>query len=85
MRLVAGFVLNQELSSVVFYTSFMWIMLIDFVLRSTGKAMGEHGIKWRRKTFLDLDYANDLSNLDESASKMNELLEVLQVQGARIG
>ena len=36
-------------------------------------------------TVLDLDYADDLSILDESVSKINELLEVLQVQGARIG
>ena len=58
---------------------------MDFVLRSAGKAMGDHGIKWGGKTLLDLDYADDLSILDESVSKMNELLEVLQFQGARIG
>ena len=34
--------------------------------------------------FLDLDYADDLSILDESMSKMNELLEVLCVQGSRL-
>ena len=38
-----------------------------------------------KKTFLDLDYAHDLSILDESVSKINELLEVFLVQGARIG
>ena len=32
-----------------------------------------------------MDYADDLSILDESVSKMNELLEVFRVQGARIG
>ena len=37
------------------------------------------------KTLLDLDYADDLTILDESVSKMNEFLEVLRVQGARIG
>ena len=58
---------------------------MDFVLRSTGKAMGEHGIKWEGKTFVCLDYADDLSILDESVSKMNELLKVLRVQGTRIG
>ena len=42
---------------------------MDFVLRSTGKAIGDKGIKWG----------------DESVSKMNELSEVLRVQGARIG
>jgi len=39
----------------------------------------------RRKKILDLDYGDHLSILDESMSKMNELLEVLPVQGARIG
>ena len=34
--------------------------------------------------FLDLDYADDLSTLDESESKMNELTKVSRVQGARI-
>ena len=37
------------------------------------------------RTLLDLDYADDLSILDESVSKMNELLEVLRVQDSRIG
>ena len=64
---------------------FIWIILMDFVLRSTGKAMETIGIKWGGKKLLDLDYADDLSILDESVSKMNELLEVLRVQGARIG
>ena len=58
--------------------------LIDFISRSTGKAMGDHGIKWRGKTLLDLNYADDLSILDESKSKLNKLVEVLRVQGARI-
>ena len=39
----------------------------------------------RRKNLADLGYADDLSILVESVSKMNELLEVLRVQGARIG
>ena len=47
---------------------------MDFVLRSTGKAIGDHGLKWRGKTPLDLDYSDDLSILDESVSKMNEFL-----------
>ena len=38
-----------------------------------------------RKTLLDLNYADDFSILDESVREMNELLEVLTVQGARIG
>ena len=64
---------------------FVWIVLMDFVLRSTGKAMEDHKIKWRWKTLLDIDYADNLSILDESVSKMNEFLEVLRVQGVRIG
>ena len=47
--------------------------------------MGDHGIKRGGKTLLDLDYADDLSMLDESVRKMNEFLEVLRFQGARIG
>ena len=48
---------------------FIWITLMSFVL--TGKAMGEHRIKWGRQTFLDLGYANELSILDESMSKID--------------
>ena len=58
---------------------------MDFVLRSSGKSIGDHGIKWGGKTLLDLNYADDLSILDESVSKMNEFLEKLRVQGARMG
>ena len=47
--------------------------------------MGEHSIKWGGKTLLDLDYADDLSILGKIMIKMNELLEVLRVQDARIG
>ena len=61
---------------------FIWMILIDFVLSSTGMTMGDHGIKWRGKTLLDLDYAYDLSILDESMRKINEISEVLRVQGA---
>ena len=39
--------------------------------------------KWRGKALLDLDYADDLSILDESVNKMNESLEVLRVQGRK--
>jgi len=62
---------------------FIWIILI--YLRSTGKAMWERGIKWRRITFFYLDCTDNLIILDESVSKMNELLEVLRVQADRIG
>ena len=57
---------------------------MDFVLRSIGKAMGDHRIKWGGKTLLELDYTDDLSILDESVSKMNELSEILRVQGAKV-
>ena len=55
-----------------------------------GRCLREHRkgngrpLKWGGKSLLDLDYADDLSILDESVSKMNELLEVLRFQGARI-
>ena len=47
--------------------------------------MGDHGIKCGAKTLSYSDYTDDLSILDESVSKINELSEVLQVQGARTG
>ena len=59
--------------------------MLDFISRSTGKAIGDYGIKWEGKCLLDLDYADDLSILDETVFKMNEILEVLRFQGARIG
>ena len=46
---------------------------MDFVLRSIAK------------TLLNLGYSGDLSILDETVSKINEPLEVLGVQAARIG
>ena len=58
---------------------------MDFVLRSTGRKMGDYGIKRGGKTLPDLDYSDDLRILDASVSRMNELLEVLRVQGSRIG
>jgi hypothetical protein len=47
--------------------------------------MGEHRVKWRNKTLIDLDYADNLSILDENVGKMNTILKILQVHGARIG
>jgi hypothetical protein len=80
---------GNEVSSCFFYKSrvkqgcvlspFIWIILMDFVLRSTGKAMRDHRIKWGGRTLLDLDYADVLRILHESVSKMNEFLEVLQL------
>jgi len=48
---------------------FIWIILMDFVLRNTGEAIGDHGIKGGGKTLLDLDYAYYLGIFDESISK----------------
>jgi len=66
-----------------FISPFMVIILMEFVLSSTAKTVGEHGIKWRSKTLLDLHHVDDLSFLDENVCKINELSEVLQLQGAR--
>ena len=44
---------------------------MDFVLRSTEKATGDHGIRWGGKTILDFNYADDLTILDESGLKIN--------------
>ena len=49
------------------------------------KGNGRPRSKWGGKTLLDLDYSEDLSNLDESVNKMNEHLKVLRVQDAKIG
>jgi len=62
-----------------------WIILMEFDLRSTARAMGKHLIQWESRTLLNLDYADDLKILDENVSKMNELLEVLRAKGAVIG
>ncbi|XP_065568765.1 uncharacterized protein LOC136032370 [Artemia franciscana] len=38
---------------------FIWIILMDFILRSIAQAMGDHGIKRGGMALLDLDYAAD--------------------------
>ena len=43
---------------------FIWIILMDFVLRSIGKAMGDHGIKWGGKSLLDFPYPGDILMLN---------------------
>ena len=58
---------------------------VGFCLKKHRKGDGRPLIKWRGKTLQDLNYADDLSILDDSTRKMNELLDVLRVQGARIG
>ncbi|XP_065582475.1 synaptonemal complex protein 1-like [Artemia franciscana] len=45
------------------------VILMEFVLRSKGNVMGDHGVKYGGKTLLDLDYADDLSILGESMRK----------------
>ena len=51
--------------------------------KGNGRPRNQMGRK--KSPGLCLDYADGLSILDESASKMNEVLEVLRVQGAIIG
>ena len=53
---------------------FVWIILIEFVLRSTAMAMGEHEINSCIQTLLKYDWAEDLRILNENVSKMNEVL-----------
>ena len=57
---------------------------MDLGLRRWAKGIVKHGLKGS-KHFLELDFVDDFSILDESMRKMNELLDVLQVQGATIG
>ena len=49
------FCINSEVEQVCVLSPFIWTILMDFVLRSTGKAMGDHGIERGGKTLLDLD------------------------------
>ena len=46
-------------------------------LKEHKKGNGRTRNQMKKKKFLDFDYADDLSILNESVSKMNELLEVL--------
>ena len=66
----------------MFVSQFIWN---DFALRTIVKATGEHEIKWEGKTFLDLDYSDDLSVLDKDISKISEFSEVVKVEAARKG
>ena len=68
------------------FTSRPWfghIIVMEFILRNTEKAMWEHGIKGKNKTLLDLDYSD--SAINENVSKMNGFLEVLKGHGGKIG
>ena len=58
--------------------------MMDFVLSSTTKALQERGMKWGSRNVLELEYADDVSVLDEHISKMNSFLAVLRVQGGII-
>jgi len=83
MRLVASFVLNQELRR---FRSYPIYMDYSYGLRAKGhkKVTGEHVINWGSKTLPDLDFADDLRILDESVIKKNEFFEILRFRGARI-
>ena len=71
MRLAAGFgiklgvvlsVINFVLNQGCVLFSYIWIIFMDFVLKSTRKALGEHRIIWQGQTFLDSDCTNDLKH-----------------------
>ena len=57
----------------------------EFCLKKHRKGHGRPRNQMGWKTLMDLNYADDLSILDEGVSKMNKLLDVLRVQGAKIG
>ena len=40
------FCIKSEVKRGCVLSPFIWIILMDFALRSTGKSMGNHGIKW---------------------------------------
>jgi len=46
------------------------------------KGIGRPWSQMGRKNFLDLDYGDDFSILDESVSNINEPLETMRVQGS---
>jgi len=56
---------------------------MNSILNSTARLIIEHGIKWRSKILIDLDYshrdyAEDFSIPNECVRKMKEVLEVLR-------
>ena len=81
--LAAGLVLNQEFSRVLLYLP-LYGLFDGLCLKDHKASNGGHRIKWGGKTFLDLDYGDDLSILDESESELNEPSEVLRVMGGHI-
>ena len=83
-EVISWFCIKSGVKKGFVLSHFIWIILMDFLWSSTGKAIGDHGIKRGGKTLLDLDYGDDLGILDDSVSKMKEFLEFLRVQGARI-
>ena len=44
-KVSSSFYIKSGVKQGCFLSPFVWIILMDFVLRSTGKAMTEHGIK----------------------------------------
>ena len=81
MRLVAGFLMNQDLSRAVPH---LWGLFEGLSLISTAKIKRQHGIKWDSKTLLEIDCADAFSTKDKNFSKMNGFLKVLKGLGARI-
>ena len=49
---------SLELYSVMFYSQFVWRILMAFVLKSTGSAMGEYGVKWGSYYSIYIDYSD---------------------------
>jgi len=46
----SSFCIKSEVKQGCVLSSFIWIILMGFALRSIGKAMEDHGIKWGGKT-----------------------------------
>ena len=49
------FYIKPGVKQVCVLSPFMWVTLMGFVVMSTRKAMGDHGIKWGGKILLDSD------------------------------
>lgn len=64
---------------------FIWIILMDYVLRRTVKRCKDIGLSWNGKLLTDLDYADDLGLLGKSVDELNKFVEVLRKQGSQIG
>ena len=76
MRFAAGFLLNQAVKQGCVLSPFILIILMGLCLNAQEMQCETLELNWEEKLVLNLDYADDLSILDESGSKMNEFLEV---------